>query len=296
MTDKEYMITNGVCRTIDVAYYDPLSIAPYTTYTSSTTVRGIDADVYTYNSSTYNVTLFVEKADNSIPLTLTQKASFYESTNQYDHFVGGVDFDSLFFEIPDVCTPPGVICPGEGVQDLEVYRYHAAHLNSLADQNGASQIGVTAFICQAAGTDAEPTYSWISKYTVSVDTAWGNYGLCNLHNCWTLNPNAVGREYSYGVTEDSGQCAPDSPTFGEWYSFTSVSECPSGVPVGPENNCSWQTKQLLQTIDIDCLKNLGFLHDCKADRGFPFPTATATLQKGFETCPDPNSPTPPPHS
>ena len=60
------------------------------------------------------------------------------------------------------------------------------------------------------------TYTYVHTSLTSTPTTHNTHkGLCNLHYCWTLNPNAVGRETSFGVTPNGGQCAPDDPMFGE---------------------------------------------------------------------------------
>ena len=68
-----------------------------------------------------------------------------------------------------------MICEGEGVQELEMIRFHSPRRLSMANDNSADYIGDAYFICIATIGQFEPTYTQISKYIVSVDTAWGNY-------------------------------------------------------------------------------------------------------------------------
>ena len=129
-----------------------------------------------------------------------------------------------------------MICEGEGVKELEMIRFHPPHELSMVNDNSADYIGDAFFICTAVPENLEPTYQWISKYIVSVDTAWGNYvifsfqfflvvgvfifdnnfiemktkGLCNLGFCWGMNRHSVGRESPASLQEDAGQCLPES--------------------------------------------------------------------------------------
>eukprot|EP00009_Paramoeba_aestuarina_P008213 CAMPEP_0201524610 /NCGR_PEP_ID=MMETSP0161_2-20130828/23828_1 /ASSEMBLY_ACC=CAM_ASM_000251 /TAXON_ID=180227 /ORGANISM="Neoparamoeba aestuarina, Strain SoJaBio B1-5/56/2" /LENGTH=219 /DNA_ID=CAMNT_0047924101 /DNA_START=333 /DNA_END=989 /DNA_ORIENTATION=- len=171
-SEKEYVLINDVCRYLPFTYYDPLSIAPFTTYSSTSSVRGIPADVYVFNSSGYNVTLYVEQSNNSIPLQYVGVTPGITTIYNYHTFVAGAEFDPSFFAVPFTCEPPGKVCDGSGTEDLTVYRYHAPNDFNLADQNGASEVGVVAFVCEAVASNAEPGYDWVSKFKVEVNNSW----------------------------------------------------------------------------------------------------------------------------
>ena len=73
-----------------------------------------------------------------------------------------------------------MICEGEGVKELEMIRFHPPHKLSMVNDNSADYIGDAFFMCTVVPENLEPTYQWISKYIVSVDTAWGNYVIFSL--------------------------------------------------------------------------------------------------------------------
>jgi len=121
--------------------------------------------------------------------------------------------------------------------------------------------------------------SYITLYTVSVNTSWGQYELCNNNSCAGLNHHSVGREASFGVGYLGGQCTSNVGD-GNWYSFDVLAHCPNGTTVGT-NGCSWAIQGVHKTISADCLGQNGFFNACIADGGPPYASASQIFLNAF---------------
>lgn len=87
---------------------------------------------------------------------------------------------------------------------------------------------------------------------MELDTRWGAYSLCNGYpgECLGFETYAVGREASFGVKPNGGQC-DDNHAIGNWYSFPKDGMCTSPSDVVGKD-CSWRVKQRVRTVEIRC--------------------------------------------
>jgi len=84
------------------------------------------------------------------------------------------------FDLPFSCVVNnglGFVCPQGPVLDMPMYRFHPASDYSLANHNTADLAGDTAYLCLTASSSSKDSIA--SIFTVSVNTTWGRYALCN---------------------------------------------------------------------------------------------------------------------
>merc|ERR1712224_643206 len=116
---------------------------------------------------------------------------------------------------------PTPACTAEGVVSLDLYRIHSpAEPRSLTDRNLGDALGDMAFVCTMGENDA----SYVSRWTVSANSSWGQYGYClyvsGKNMCFGGTGHQVGRESAYGLGEGhlQGQCSANADV-GSWYSL-----------------------------------------------------------------------------
>jgi hypothetical protein len=87
---------------------------------------------------------------------------------------------------------------------------------------------------------------------VELDTHWGAYSLCNGYPgvCLGSELRAVGREASYGVKEQGGQCL-NNDDIGSWFSLPGGGECKDAADVVGVD-CSWRVKRRTKTVSMKC--------------------------------------------
>eukprot|EP01094_Clydonella_sp_ATCC50884_P017389 TRINITY_DN3015_c0_g1_i1.p2 TRINITY_DN3015_c0_g1~~TRINITY_DN3015_c0_g1_i1.p2 ORF type:complete len:442 (-),score=91.68 TRINITY_DN3015_c0_g1_i1:2749-4074(-) len=296
--DYQIIVVNGVCRNNTAPSFSSIfNWVPYSHFVGNDTVNGVACAEWAIIVGTVSTSVCV--TDGDIPLRLRVA----------DEKTGEVTLDWFFIDFvpttPDIPALPKTcsqeaqdyICPGGSIKDLEMIRFHSAGDYTLKNKNVADMLGDTAFICMTTDLDMRPGSSWISKFIITTNTSWGQYGFCNNDACMGGNAWSVGREATTGLLAYGGQCQ-DLTNVGAWYSLREDAECNDTSAEArrrsiEEGTCAWQTKQLVKTIDLSCLANHSFIEHCLNDKGLPFPTATQTLENAFATedpaqggCPD----------
>jgi len=161
------------------------------------------------------------------------------------------------------------------VETVQFYRFHTEDY-SLDNTNVADGLGDATFVCLAASFSND---SLVSLYSVSVNTTWGQYALCNFNVCVAEQHHLVGQEAPSGFTHDGGQCNLTTG-LGNWYSLDDGGKCSPDSPVGTDG-CTWQELALNKTITASCLTQIGFFNACIADGGPPFLKAASVFEGAF---------------
>lgn len=187
----------------------------------------------------------------------------------------GPAVDPSLFVVPSACdgpAPPCAAARGLGPREVEVYVFHpgmSAVDYDIADQNVADLDGDALFICSDAlqpqrnSSFVDHNYTRISRYTLLVSPAFGQYGLCNGYPdtappgpiCLGGDARLVGREAPLFAGDGELRCAAESP-IGFWYSLPRSGQCPPGQSPGANawrEGCTWSVQKRLKTVDQNCL-------------------------------------------
>lgn len=287
--DEQTFLVNGQCRNSSSPFASIFAFMPYTSFLRNDTVHGTPCEMWGISISGSETSVCV--ADDDIPLRM----------RVMDKVTGVITLDWYFInfvvQVPTIPLVPltcmaaaqDFLCPGGSIEDTPMIRFHDMGDYTLRNKNTADMLGDTAFICMTSELDMRPGTTAISKFIISTNTSWGQYGFCNNDECIGGNKWSVGREATTGLLPYGGQCA-DLSQVGTWYSLRADAMCedgPSGTSALNAGKCAWQVKQLVKTIDLSCLASHSFLDQCVADGGLPFENATNTLQRAFDSS-DPN--------
>eukprot|EP00439_Symbiodinium_sp_Y106_P072454 s2796_g13.t1 len=270
------------------------------------------------SSSIINETLC---ADGDIPveLNISMKSSAggvtKESHASYRFDPLSTEVDSSLLEKPSICdhvAPPCENGRGVGPVTLDAYVFHpglSAIDYSIEDQNVADLRGDALFICfdlmSNQSSFADHNYSLISRYSLQLSPAFGQYSACNGYPdtkpkgpvCIGGDTRLTGKEAPFFGGEGESRCADESP-IGFWYSLPKAGHCPPGQApstTASESGCTWSIIKRAKTIHQTCLiKDHNFLASCKADFAQKdFARSTAALSAAFESedfskggCPD----------
>ncbi|CAE7272283.1 unnamed protein product [Symbiodinium pilosum] len=237
---------------------------------------------------------------------------FNEITTQADCTI----VDQTLLEKPSICDSVAPACEngrGAGPVTLDAFVFHpgisAADYN-LEDQNVADLHGDALFICMdCLGNQTsfiDHNYTRISRYSLLVSPAFGQYALCNGYPdtsppgpvCDGGDARLVGKEAPFFAGDGESRCAADSP-IGFWYGLPKSGHCaPGEVPAktASESGCTWSIIKRHKTINQTCLLNdHHYLSFCQADfkEGASFPRSQAALLAAFSSedasqggCPD----------
>lgn len=229
----------------------------------------------------------------------------FNTTYRFGPLNLGSEVPQFLFSKPSICGSLAPACEnGRGLEpvQMDAYVFHpglsAADYN-LEDQNVADLAGDALFICMdrlrsQTTSFIDHNYSLISRYTLQVSPAFGQYGLCNGYPdtqppgpfCAGGDPRLVGKERPGFVGDGEGRCAATSP-IGFWLGLPKAGHCPPGQSPTKDawvGGCTWSVQKRIKTIQQTCLlKDHDYLKFCKADfvekRGFP--RSMAALEAAF---------------
>eukprot|EP01060_Flectonema_neradi_P010338 TRINITY_DN17435_c0_g1_i2.p1 TRINITY_DN17435_c0_g1~~TRINITY_DN17435_c0_g1_i2.p1 ORF type:complete len:399 (+),score=83.38 TRINITY_DN17435_c0_g1_i2:563-1759(+) len=208
-----------------------------------------------------------------------------------------IDF-SVFkeFNLTEINNPPA--CRPKNsppvVQDMEMYIFHPSKNWNISGQDVADLVGDTFFVCADSTNTDRDHYQYISKYSISMNTNWGQYRMCNDYppTCVGAEDFLIGREASEGLGPvQSGQCSDNTET-GSWLSLPEKGEC-QGSDTPASGKCTWKINKRIKTIDGKCMLGRGLVDACKVDQRLPFPTASKIFYSSFDDqdgCPAINPP------
>ena len=198
----------------------------------------------------------------------------------------GREVPEFLFQVPAVCRSLAPSCENARGQDpvvLNAYVFHpglsAADYN-IEDQNVADLAGDALFICQDClgnqSSVGDHNYSLISRYTLEVSPAYGQYAMCNGYPdtkppgplCIGGDLRLVGKMAPFMAGDGEHRCSAGSPT-GFWYHLPKAGRC-SGESRPTKDawakGCTWSVLKRVKTIRQKCLvKERDFLKYCKAD-------------------------------
>jgi len=272
-------------------------------------IDGKSCDIWEYkvhSAGFGNIDWSLCLADGNLPLEYTQKIS--------GKFTGDVSYrfskhvlappGEAAFEMSDACKHfPAPPCKSQGVKTVDTYRiWGPPEPLELANRNTGDVLGDVSFVC-TQGSSALYRSKLITHWSVTVDTSFGQYSLCNFNgtsNVCTGPPEMlkhVGRRSSQmsGGGPVMGQCSPNNDV-GSQYSFPSESQCPDGIlPGQPDSNgCAWAARAV-RTVQASCvMEERDLLAVCAEEFGHaPFLKSAAVWKAAFETsdpskggCPD----------
>jgi len=223
---------------------------------------------------------------------------------QFGPLTEGSKVPEQLFVKPAICDefiPP---CEnGRGLEPilLDAYVFHpgiSAGDYNIEDQNVADLQGDALFICmdclQNQKSFIDHNYTLISRYTLEVSPAFGQYALCNGYpdtkppgpSCIGGDPRLVGKEAPFFAGDGELRCVAESP-IGFWFGLPKGGRCPPGQTPSKDawrSGCTWSVQKRLKTIHQACLlKDHDYLQYCKADvlekKGFP--RSVKALQAAF---------------
>jgi len=198
---------------------------------------------------------------------------------------------------------------------IDAYVFHpgmSAIDYDIADQDVADLAGDVDFICSDVlnpdrnGSFVDHNYTRISRYSLLVSPAFGQYALCNGYPdtdpagplCFGGDSRLVGREAPFFFGEGESRCAAGS-RIGFWYSLPRAGRCDPGEKPSQDawrSGCTWASLRRLKTIDQDCLlKQQKLPERCMADirEGLGLHRSSGTLELAFASddlvkggCPD----------
>jgi len=273
----EFIIIDEVCRPQPGGgFFNMWSWIQVANYSGNITVNGVECELWTLP---FQGTFLRASTHGNVPCTwevpFNLQGSNWTWSMTYESFEAGAQKASVFVP-PYYCQGDGFICPNGKVEDIEIYRFHPETAYTLDNRNAADLLGDTAYVCYAHSFGVD---SYITLFTISVNSSWGQYALCNEGICAGLNNHSVGREASYGVGYLGGQCS-NNKLSGSWYSFNEVGECENGTTVGTDG-CSWAIREQQKTISASCLQDLGFFNACTVDGGPPYYSAQIIFMQAF---------------
>eukprot|EP01102_Stenamoeba_stenopodia_P004405 TRINITY_DN14714_c0_g1_i2.p1 TRINITY_DN14714_c0_g1~~TRINITY_DN14714_c0_g1_i2.p1 ORF type:complete len:463 (+),score=99.89 TRINITY_DN14714_c0_g1_i2:77-1465(+) len=204
--------------------------------------------------------------------------------------------NSSIFDLPPECFTMEV-CPAGPIMNETFFLFHGANDYTLINTNVADELGDISFVCAALISKSFTYFNWVSQYTLTVNTTFGQYGLCNFGSCLGGAQDRVGQEAAEGAAAThGGQCQPNSD-LGNWYSLPQYNAtlCPGGglgddtynETVGINgtawSGCGWKVAEKVKTIDGQCLEAHGFVNACLSDLGYPWKQAVAVWDQAFSS-------------
>ena len=235
-------------------------------------------------------------ADGNIPVELNVSGVMpmgsggsekrFNTSYRFEALKLGEEVPEFLFQVPAVCRSMAPPCEnGRGLDPvvLDAYVFHPglfATDYNLEDQDVADLAGDALFICQDClgnqSSMADHNSSLISRYTLEVSPAYGQYALCNGYPdtkppspvCIGGDLRLVGRAAPSMAGDGEHRCSADSPT-GFWYHLPKAGRCPSGTRPKKDawsGGCTWSVLKRVKTIRQKCLvKERGYLNHCRAD-------------------------------
>ncbi|KAK3279660.1 hypothetical protein CYMTET_12465 [Cymbomonas tetramitiformis] len=305
---QEY-VSNGVCRKLPGGrFYDMWLFVQYSKYAGKAQKLGKWCDVWNFVSARDNITLFVK---DNVPVSLNSSsmspylpgAKPVLTKYTQDFYNVQVGKPQVSMDPPDVCSRGAPLCnSSQSLSKIVTYVAHPKGLYNLSNQDVADCLGDVAFTCYDVSSNHTQAddYGLVSLYVLEVDTRWGAYSLCNGYNpaiCFGSESFYVGREASFGITEEFGGQCTDNRKVGNWYSLPYAGQC-QGSDTVASGKCSWRIIERVKTIDLNCIfKTHGMLEACNRDGTLPFPESQGIFQEAFQStdeaqggCPDVGGP------
>eukprot|EP01094_Clydonella_sp_ATCC50884_P017130 TRINITY_DN2927_c0_g1_i3.p1 TRINITY_DN2927_c0_g1~~TRINITY_DN2927_c0_g1_i3.p1 ORF type:complete len:450 (-),score=43.76 TRINITY_DN2927_c0_g1_i3:447-1796(-) len=272
-------VKNGLCHLPYRSYTDVFNWLPNKAkYVGPDHVNGFAVDVWE-EIFRRTVTLAVLQSNASIPVQLNISHNVISfDPPSFKGYPPSANV-SFLFDPPQSCKiQGGFVCPEGPVIRLNITRFHGQD-STLENRNVADVLGDASYICENPRAD-----DYISFYEIEVNSTWGQYAQCNDGQCPSRNTQYVGRESVHGWGYRGGQCAPENPNTGTWYSLPGNLACPSGSPV--QGSCKWKTIRKFKTITLDCLMSKGFASACTKDHHMPFVNAAEVLRDALQFGPE----------
>eukprot|EP00930_Biecheleria_cincta_P003826 TRINITY_DN104737_c0_g1_i1.p1 TRINITY_DN104737_c0_g1~~TRINITY_DN104737_c0_g1_i1.p1 ORF type:complete len:446 (-),score=49.44 TRINITY_DN104737_c0_g1_i1:449-1732(-) len=188
-------------------------------------------------------------------------------------------------------------CQSQGIATLDVFRiWGPPEPLELDSRNTGDVLGDVSFVC-TQGDSSFYKSKMITHWSVRVDTAFGQYALCNYNgtaNHCDGQVKRVGRRSSQmsGGGPVMGQCSSNGDV-GSQYSFPRQAKCFDGQQLG--RDCAWSSAEPLRTVHARCvMEERGLLDACAREFGHaPFLESARIWEAAFASddpklggCPD----------
>ncbi|CAK9006027.1 RING-type domain-containing protein [Durusdinium trenchii] len=235
----------------------------------------------------------------SVSSNVTGEVKWFNSSYQFGAVSTRVPEELL--ETPSSCdlAPPCEPLDPDPVA-LDAYVFHpnlSAVDYNIEDQNVADLEGEALFICMDRlrfhKMAVDHNYTLISRYSLLVSPAYGQYPLCNGYpdtvpqgpRCVGGDGRLVGREAPFFAGDGESRCSTSSPV-GFWLGVPSGGRCSAGQRpsrTAAQGGCTWSLEARRKTIRQTCLFHHNFFELCDADfaerRGFR--RSAAALRRAF---------------
>ena len=289
----------------DYTFYNPLGWVHSATFAGTRKdARGNVLHVWTASFKWGTYELLITPSGTPVVLKTKMTMSMsqmphgsYETTQYYHSFLPNVvshiweEFNEDSFRVPPVCQPPGGKQPDPVKQTI--YVYHPKNEFNITRQDVADVRGDTYFVCSRlstyssdsgmfSSTGNNQTYEWISEWELEWIPRFGQYQNCNGYppSCLGKENFWVGHEAPLGMGLQGGQCQRN--IVGEWFSLPLGGKCAENWKQAPDGKtCSWKQVRRVKTIDVECLRNLGFEKMCKAESRSPYLHAEKIFKRAF---------------
>eukprot|EP00730_Choanoeca_flexa_P007087 TRINITY_DN12279_c0_g1_i1.p1 TRINITY_DN12279_c0_g1~~TRINITY_DN12279_c0_g1_i1.p1 ORF type:complete len:415 (+),score=82.12 TRINITY_DN12279_c0_g1_i1:770-2014(+) len=285
-----YVTLNSICRPVDGAFYDFFGWVQYASSAGTAVVNNRPCQLWQFNTSHDALSVCVDADLRPVQYTLTLDHFPYSQTFDF-----GPDFHSVtsinasVFVPAEDCLHPAPTCQDRSINTTTSLLAYVFHPNTttgdIANQDVADELGDVVFICGDVLTNntGNDHYSWVTLYNLTVVDNWAQYQQCNDYpgTCLGYGGPGVGREASYGVHPNAGQCTPNDDV-GNWYSLPKQGMCQRGQTMGLDYNCTWYIQRRIKTIDARCLLDTqGMQASCVKEGQVPFVSTRAILRKAF---------------
>lgn len=296
--------SNGACLHFGQRYQDLFVWLPYSKHVGRKVLEGRPCDVWKLDvqmgPSVIELSACVDAQGLPHEYNMATSGKFSGNTTySFSHHNVSVPGDARFgqtFACEHYPPPP---CESQGTTTLDVYRiFGPPEPLELDSRNTGDVLGDTSFVC-TQGSSSFYQSKLITRWSVRVDTAFGQYALCNYNG--TANRcdgeiNRVGRRSSQmsGGGPVMGQCSSNGDV-GSQYSFPVQAKCSYGQELG--RDCAWGSAKPLRTIHARCLMHeRGLLAACAREFGHaPFLESARIWEAAFASddpanggCPDAN--------
>mmetsp|Transcript_21397 Transcript_21397/g.27193 ORF Transcript_21397/g.27193 Transcript_21397/m.27193 type:complete len:482 (-) Transcript_21397:61-1506(-) len=286
-TQNMKLINNGICRYYPQHYNNIFSWVPKGEYMGKKEAYGQSLDWFSYETKTSNGNIadFQLLADGNTPVvlnvTVTSSKDIMKESIHFTDFQEAT-IDPSVFQTPDSCVGEGIICDGGSIETMDMILFSPTNDTSLMNKNTGDLNGAAGSICEATQENSLRSADFISLYSVEVNTAWGQYGICYNGYCNGANTYSVGRAASFRVKDQEGQCSDNSDT-GSWFSLVAGAQCTEDQQI-EDGTCSWKVVSHQTTITGECLKSHGFVSSCESDPLIPFTSSAQILQEALNNC------------
>lgn len=300
---------HGVCLPGSTPYFDLFSWTQDAMQNGKTKVIGGEScEIWELDAQFFGNDMHFSAciAADSVPRELMQTMHSGHVRYSFSNVRLGHMNDQIF-KISEACNNyPNKPCESDIISTLHVYRvFGPLEPMRLENRNAGDILGDLSFMCTQGSSNSYRS-KFITKWSVRVSNAWGQYSLCNYNGRGNVcsgvasQLHRVGRRASQlagsagGQGDFGGQCTPNIDV-GSQYSFPEEGRCSPGKEPTPGGECVWGSVKPIRTVTAKCLmEDRGLMDVCSREFGHaPFSESAKIFDDAFASedpakggCPD----------